>query len=293
MIRLKSLLFEYDLNAPGEIEKAVAIVKGLQARGFSYKGAVGLAGNIAHESGCEPNKTEKGGTSAFGLCQWDPGAGRLKALKEFAKMTGGSVGSLATQLDFMKCELIDGYMWNGKPIPNIDKNLMYYKQLDGTYKGLTNFYVKRYNKAAGAGDIAAIAEALEELIFTPQPGSTKLRIENAKKIDQYIKGGSSPAAAKPNTSTTSAKPGSNYTTYPNPASPNESVSITVNKSILPLAAIDLKIIKTTGAQVDSHHWDNVQQGVLKFNAPSEPGVYMLQLSTGKSATDSNIKFMVQ
>jgi hypothetical protein len=118
-------------------------------------------------------------------------------------------------------------------------------------------------------------------------------MDNARKIDQYIKGGASPAAAEPKTPSSTAKPGSNYTTYPNPATPNASVSITVNKSILPLAAIDLKIIKTTGAQVDSHHWDNVQQGILKFNAPSEPGVYMLQLSTGKSATDSNIKFMVQ
>ena len=54
MIRLRSLLFEFDLNEPGELEKAKEIVIGLQARGFSYTGAVALAGNISHESGCEP-----------------------------------------------------------------------------------------------------------------------------------------------------------------------------------------------------------------------------------------------
>jgi hypothetical protein len=292
MIRLKSLLFENDLQAPGELDKAIAIVKGLQARGFSYKVAVALTGNIAHESGCEPNQTEINGTGAYGLCQWDPGAGRLKALQEFAKMTGKSVSSLETQLDFMKCELIDGYVWKGKPIPNINKKLIY--TVDGDkILGLSNYYVRKYNDCLAKGDLTDVTIEMETRIFSPQPGSRDKRVANAKKIHETIKGGASPAAAKQNTSTDTTKPGSNYTTYPNPATPNASVTITVNKSILPLAAIDLKIIKTTGAQVDSHHWDNVQQGVLKFNAPSEPGVYMLQLSTGKSATDSNIKFMVQ
>ena len=286
MIRLKSLLFEFDLNAKGELEKAKDIVDGLQARGFSYTGAVALAGNISHESGCEPDTTEEGGTGGYGLCQWDPGFGRKQALTAFAKFIGKSKSLLSTQLDFMKCELINGYLWNGKPVDGIDKKLMYYKQENGTYKGLAKEYVKKYNASIVNGDIASSAAKLMDNVFKPIAGSKQQRIDNALKIDKYIKGGS---VASTDTKPTTKK----YTTYPNPSKPGEMVTINVSKDILPLDAIDLNIVSIAGRAVDKHHWDNVEQGLLKFSAPEDPGVYILQVSTGDESTDGTIKLMVQ
>jgi hypothetical protein len=286
VIRLKSLLFEFDLNAKGELDKAKEIVDGLQSRGFSYTGAVALAGNISHESGCEPDTNEEGGTGGYGLCQWDPGFGRKQALTAFAKFIGKPKSSLSTQLDFMKCELINGYLWNGKPVEGIDKKLMYYKQEDGTYKGLSKEYVKKYNASIVNGDIAVSAAKLMDNVFKPIAGSKQQRIDNASKIDKYIKGGS---IASTDTKSTTKK----YTTYPNPSKPGDMVTINVSKDILPLDAIDLNIVSVAGRAVDKHHWDNVEQGLLKFSAPEEPGVYILQLSTGDADTDDTIKLMVQ
>jgi len=286
VIRLKSLLFEFDLNAKGELDKAKEIVDGLQARGFSYTGAVALAGNISHESGCEPDTSEEGGTGGYGLCQWDPGFGRKQALTAFAKFIGKPKSSLSTQLDFMKCELINGYLWNGKPVEGIDKKLMYYKQEDGTYKGLSKEYVKKYNASIVNGDIAVSAAKLMDNVFKPIAGSKQQRIDNALKIDKYIKGGS---IASTDTKSTTKQ----YTTYPNPSKPGDMVTINVSKDILPLDSIDLNIVSIAGRAVDKHHWDNIEQGLLKFSAPEEPGVYILQLSTGDADTDDTIKLMVQ
>ncbi len=280
------LLFEFDLNAKGELDKAKEIVAGLQARGFSYTGAVALAGNISHESGCESDTTEEGGTGGYGLCQWDPGFGRKQALIAFAKFIGKPKSSLSTQLDFMKCELINGYLWNGKPVEGIDKKLMYYKQEDGTYKGLSKEYVKKYNASIVNGDIAVSAAKLMDNVFKPIAGSKQQRIDNALKIDKYIKGGS---IASTDTKSTTKQ----YTTYPNPSKPGDMVTINVSKDILPLDAIDLNIVSVAGRAVDKHHWDNVEQGLLKFSAPEEPGVYILQLSTGDADTDDTIKLLVQ
>ena len=89
---------------------------------------------------------------------------------------------------------------------------------------------------------------------------------------------------------TSAK---KYTTYPNPAKAGDMITITVSKDILPLDTIDLNIVRSTGQLIDKHHWDNVQQGSLKFSAPEEPGVYILQLTTGDTSTDDTVKLMIQ
>jgi hypothetical protein len=288
MIRLKSLLFEFDLNADGELEKAKEIVKGLQARGFSYTGAVALAGNIAHESGCEPDTTEEGGTGGYGLMQWDPGFGRKQALTAFAKFIGKPKSSLSTQLDFMKCELINGYLWGGKPVEGIDKKLMYYKQKNGTYEGLSKEYVKKYNASIVAGNIAKSAANLMDNVFKPIAGSKQQRIDNALKIDKYINGGGETATAS-----TSISNEKKYTLFPNPAKPGDMLTITVSKDILPMDVIDLNIVSMAGRSFDKHHWDNVQQGILKFTAPELPGVYILQLTTGDASTDHTIKLMVQ
>ena len=288
MIRLKSLLFEFDLNAKGELEKAKEIVDGLQARGFSYTGAVALAGNIAHESGCEPNTTEEGGTGGYGLMQWDPGFGRKQALTAFAKFIGKPKSSLSTQLDFMKCELINGYLWGGKPVEGIDKKLMYYKQKNGTYEGLSKEYVKKYNASIVAGNIAKSAANLMDNVFKPIAGSKQQRIDNALKIDKYINSGGETA-----TTSTSISNEKKYTLFPNPAKPGDMLTITVSKDILPMDVIDLNIVSMAGRSFDKHHWDNVQQGILKFTAPELPGVYILQLTTGDASTDHTIKLMIQ
>jgi len=292
MIRLKSLLLEFDLNAPGELEKAKEIVKGLQARGFSYTGAVALAGNISHESGCDPDTTEAGGTGGYGLCQWDPGYGRKQALTAFAKHIGKSKSALSTQLDFMKCELKNGYLWYDKPIPGIDKALMYYKQEDGTYKGLSKEYVKKYDRSIVSGDIAASAANLMDNVFKPIPGSKQQRIDNALKIDKFIKSNvsSNTTTAKDNTS--NKKSDSNYTMYPNPAKPGDAITIKVSSNILPIDSIDIKIYKLFGQMVDEHHWDNVQQGILKFEAPASPGTYILMINTSDSSLDHDLKLVI-
>ena len=291
MIRLKSLLLEFDLNAPGELEKAKDIVKGLQSRGFSYTGAVALAGNISHESGCDPDTTESGGTGGYGLMQWDPGFGRKQALSAFAKHIGKPKSSLSTQLDFMKCELLNGYLWNGKPVPGIDKALMYYKQRDGSYKGLSKEYVKKYDRSIVSGDIAASAANLMDNVFKPIAGSKQQRIDNALKIDKFIKG-KLPADATTAKNTNITKSSIRYNMYPNPAKPGNMITIKVSADILPLDSVDLTIYTSTGQSVDQHHWDNVQQGILKFESPTLPGTYILKLSTGDSNTDHDLKLMV-
>jgi hypothetical protein len=291
MIRLKSLLLEFDLNAPGELEKAKNIVKGLQARGFSYTGAVALAGNISHESGCDPDTTESGGTGGYGLMQWDPGFGRKQALSAFAKHIGKPKSSLSTQLDFMKCELLNGYLWNGKLVPGIDKALVYYKQQDGSYKGLSKEYVKKYDRSIVSGDIAASAAKLMDNVFKPVPGSKQQRVDNAIEIDKYIKTGKSADSIAKNTDT--KKSNNNYNMYPNPAQSGTMITINVDNNILPLDAIDLNIVTSAGQIVDKHHWDNIQQGILKFSAPDNPGVYILQLTTGDTKMDSTIKLIVE
>lgn len=188
MIQLKSLLLEFDFNSDGELKKAKKIYDGLLYRGFSKTGAIGLIGNIAHESGCDPDISEVGGTGAYGLMQWDPGYKRKDALFAFAKHVGSSAANLNTQLNFMKCELINGYYWNGKPVPGIPKSLVYYKQKDGTYKGKSNYQVKKYNKSVIDGDIDSTTKLLMANVFSPIPGSLKKRINNSKKFQKYLDG---------------------------------------------------------------------------------------------------------
>jgi len=288
MIRLKRLLFEFDLKEPGELEKAKEIVNGLQARGFSYTGAVALAGNIAHESGCDPDITESGGSGGYGLCQWDPGYGRKQALTAFANFIGKPKSSLTTQLDFMKCELLNGYLWGGTPVPGIDKQLMYYKQADGTYKGLSKEYAKQYDNSIIAGDIAASAGNLMDNVFKPKLGKKQQRISNAIMIDNFIKGNQIS-----NTTTASSEKltSSDCRIFPNPIGPNEEVTIIINKDKLPIKSLDVNVLSALARSYGKHHWDDVQQGILKFDAPEDMGVYVVQLSAG--STSVTLKLLVR
>jgi len=189
MIKLKNILLkENDFSEDGELERGENIYNGLIARGFDKHGAICLIGNIAHESACDPKRKQKGGTGAYGLCQWDPGAGRLQALHAFATHTKQSFSGLTTQLDFIKFELLDGYTWKGKYIPGIKKKRLYlYQHPDGSYKGQSNFYVTQYKNSL-TGDIAKTTKNLMINVFTPQPGSLKKRINNALKFKKYLDG---------------------------------------------------------------------------------------------------------
>lgn len=189
----------------------------------------------------------------------------------------------------MKCELLNGYLWNGKPVEGIDKKLMYYKQEDGSYKGLSNEYVKKYKNSIVDGNIAKSAANLMDNVFKPIAGSKQQRIDNALKIDKAIKSGSSTSQTTADVKSTTKK----YTAFPNPAAPGNMITVTVNKDILPLDNIDLNVVTYAGKIIDKHHWDNVQQGVLKFTAPEELGIYILQMSTGDSKTDDFIKLLIQ
>ena len=285
MIRLKDLLLEYDVETDAELKLAKQIVRGLLNRGFSYTGAVALAGNIAHESGCVPDITEKGGTGGYGLMQWDPGYKRRQALTAFAKHTKTSESSLATQLDFMKCELRNGYIWFGKPVPGIDKSLVYYKQKDGTYSGLSKEYVKKYNKSIVDANIETSTANLMDNVFNPVPGSKQQRIDNALKIHEFINGTQTSTSSTTDTKKLSV---TDFTMYPNPADPNAPVSITIDKDKLPIQSIDLDILSAGGRSYGKHHWDDIQQGILKFNAPPDTGSYIIRLSNGVV-----LKLMVQ
>jgi hypothetical protein len=285
MIRLKDLLLEYDVETDAELKLAKQIVRGLLNRGFSYTGAVALAGNIAHESGCVPDITEKSGTGGYGLMQWDPGYKRRQALTAFAKHTKTSESSLATQLDFMKCELRNGYIWFGKPVPGIDKSLVYYKQKDGTYSGLSKEYVKKYNKSIVDANIETSTANLMDNVFNPVPGSKQQRIDNALKIHEFINGTQTSTSSTTDTKKLSV---TDFTMYPNPADPNAPVSITIDKDKLPIQSIDLDILSVAGKSYGKHHWDDIQKGILKFNAPPDKGTYIIRLSN-----DVVLKLMVQ
>ena len=192
MIKLRQILLkENDFLEDGELKRGEKIYNGLIARGFDVHGAICLIGNIAHESACDPKRTQDGGLG-YGLCQWDPGRyekGRKQALEAFAAHTKQPISDLNTQLNFIKFELLNGYTWNGKYVPGIkDKKLYLYQQQDGSYKGQTNFLVKQYKKSL-KGNIAETTKNLMINVFRPKSHSSlKKRQKNALKFKKYLDG---------------------------------------------------------------------------------------------------------
>ena len=190
MIRLRDILLEFDFNDDSELKRGEVIYNGLINRGFDQIGCISLLGNIAHESGCEPSQGEIGGTGAYGLCQWDPGYGRLDALKAFAEYTDRPIDNLSMQLDFMKCELQNGYYWNDTPVLGIPKQLVFYKHTKNNktyYKGKSNEYVKKYNNSITT-DIKSSTTNLMNNVFSPIKGSLTKRINNSLKFEKYLNG---------------------------------------------------------------------------------------------------------
>ena len=86
--------------------------------GYTYNQAMGIVGNLMHESG-DPtlnnisNKGDNG--SSFGMAQWhDPkkGQGRWTNLKNYAKSIGKSENDFEVQLQFVLKELKDNPYWD-------------------------------------------------------------------------------------------------------------------------------------------------------------------------------------
>ena len=84
------------------------VLQGLLSRGFPRHIAQGILGNFEVESGFNPgineiSPTVPGSRGGFGLAQWT--GPRRRELEAFAQSSGGPVGSVDTQLDFLLQEL--------------------------------------------------------------------------------------------------------------------------------------------------------------------------------------------
>ena len=57
------------------------------------------------------------------------------------------------------------------------------------------------------------------------------------------------------------------------------ITIIINKNKLPLRKVELQIKSTTGKVIEkpTHIWNNIEKGILKFDAPKYPGLYMIYL----------------
>jgi len=64
--------------------------------------------------------------------------------------------------------------------------------------------------------------------------------------------------------------------------PTQEVTIKVNKQLLPIKLIVLKIYDAAGREVKMHRWLDVKQGILQFKSPNEPGTYILRLNNSAS-----------
>ena len=79
--------------------------------------------------------------------------------------------------------------------------------------------------------------------------------------------------------------------FPNPIGTNEEVTIRINQDKLPIKSLDIEILSVTGKSYSTHQWDDIQRGILKFDAPEDPGVYIIKLST--SLNKFGLKLLVR
>lgn len=272
--QLKRLLIKENTDVDSKKQLLVAknLVEKLENRGFSRTGAIGLVANIAHETGgaFDPSINQVGGP-AKGLMQWE--RPRFTALEEYAKHLGKNWGDLNTQLDFMRFELLDKYQHNGEVLPAFKKSplnaVVYYKQQDGTYKGIAGYETKKYVNSVKEGDIESTTGNLMKNVFRPKEGNLQMRVANAKSISDFIETGSVKSGGLS---------ADDFTVYPNPAEVSSEVTIKVSKDVLPLDKIELKIYSSSGKYVKSHNWNNVSRGILQFDAPDNSGVYLLKIN---------------
>lgn len=205
MISLKKILLEagpakaLSEQTTENLEAGSKIVSELIKRGFDYTSAVALAGNMSVESmengkWFQPTATDG---KAYGLCQWQ--GDRLTALKAFAKYNGTGVSSLATQLDFIKFELKDGYLLHPTEkdkklkqqlVPGIPVNLVYI--VDGAGKPsiprhftAASTETKQFERS-NKSTIKDTTSALTANVFRPSNPHVDRRVSNAIAIHNYI-----------------------------------------------------------------------------------------------------------
>ena len=71
------------------------------ANGFTPIQSAAIIGNLIQESNMDPGVTSSfTGESSFGIAQWNPDAGRLQQLEEFAAERNLHISNLGTQLQF-------------------------------------------------------------------------------------------------------------------------------------------------------------------------------------------------
>ncbi len=175
----------------------------------------------------------------------------------------------------MKFELLDKYLYNGELLPDFKKpplnSVALYKQRDGSYKGVMGYETKQYQKSVVDGDIETTTKNLMTNVFRPDEGNIQMRVNNSKKIDEYIKGG----GIKQKDKSLSDK---DFTIYPNPVSPNSEVTIKVKENKLPIETVEMKIYTTAGKFIKKHNWVKISKGILQFNAPDSEGIYLLRIN---------------
>lgn len=83
----------------------------LRGAGYSEIATAAVMGNIANESGFDPQKVEAGSGIGFGLCQWS--FGRRDSLEAYIASKGVDNGDVTTQIEFLLGEITPGGGANG------------------------------------------------------------------------------------------------------------------------------------------------------------------------------------
>ncbi len=89
-------------NRPGVRGTAQQAIDFFMSKGLTRAQAAGIAGNLVHESGFDPNAVGDGGTS-FGVAQWHNGRG--SAMKQWTQDHGYASNSFKGQLEYLWHEL--------------------------------------------------------------------------------------------------------------------------------------------------------------------------------------------
>ena len=278
MIRLKHLLTE------NTIETAIYWAKTFQADlELTPEAASAMAANIQHESGFLPHRIQgsgvKTGTMAdsgnlgYSWAQWTyparKQAYRDHVLNKFKVDIKKKPAQIIHAYSFLKSE-IDNY-------PGFDFDVFKKsKDLDAATKD----FVTNYEQAV-TPMLKHRQELAREILNKIKPKSKKPG-DTWKDAVQHV------VDMATNIGGTKKLSATDCTMYPNPATTNGPVSIKINKAKLPIQSIDLAIFSAYGKSYGKHHWDNIQQGILKFNAPADRGVYVIRLSN-----DVALKLIVQ
>lgn len=251
MIRLKSLLNETVATAD-----SIAWAKKFQSElGLTPEAAAAMAANIQHESGFMPDRIQgaglKTGTMAdsgnlgYSWAQWTYGP-RKKAFREFI-------------LDKFNIDI------NKQPATNKHAYAFLKSEL-GNYPGFDfDTFKQETNINAATNEFATNYEQAGNPALATRVAIAYAILDKLKPTDPLI--------------------ASDFTLSPNPTQSGSVITITINKNKLPLRSIELQIKSTTGTTIEKskHNWNNIEKGILKFDAPTNPGLYMIFLP-------NNIKF---